>query len=235
MNADCHPLSRRIFSEGLGTAILVATVVGSGIMAARLAGGNQAIALLGNTVPTGAILVVIITILGPISGAHFNPVVTLVFAARGEMPWSDVFPYIALQCLGGIAGTGIAHLMFDFAPFAIGTTARSGAAQWFAESVATLTLIVTILGGLRHAPQVVPWLVGLTITAAYWFTSSTSFANPAVTLARGFTTTFAGIAINHVPGFVAAQLAGAAAGAVVCAFLFPPPKAQIMQAMALEE
>jgi glycerol uptake facilitator-like aquaporin len=235
MSEDSHPLSRRIFSEGLGTAILVATVVGSGIMAERLAGGNQAIALLGNTMPTGAILVVIITILGPISGAHFNPVVTLVFAVRGEMPWSEVFPYIAVQCLGGIAGTGIAHLMFDFAPFAIGTTARSGAAQWFAESVATFTLIVTILGGLRHAPQVVPWLVGLTITAAYWFTSSTSFANPAVTLARGFTTTFAGIAINHVPGFVAAQLAGAAAGAVVCAFLFPSPKAQIVRAMALEE
>ena len=235
MSADSRPLSRRIFSEGLGTAILVATVVGSGIMAERLAGGNQAIALLGNTVPTGAILVVIITILGPISGAHFNPVVTLVFAARGETPWSEVCPYIAVQCLGGIAGTGIAHLMFDFAPFAIGTTARSGAAQWFAESVATFTLIVTILGGLRHAPQVVPWLVGLTITAAYWFTSSTSFANPAVTLARGFTTTFAGIAVNHVPGFVAAQLAGAAVGAVVCAFLFPPPKAQIVRAMALEE
>src|SRR5258708_8934238 len=135
MNADCHPLSRRILSEGLGTAILVATVVGSGIMAARLAGGNQAIALLGNTVPTGAILVVIITILGPISGAHFNPVVTLVFAARGEMPWSDVFPYIAVQWLGGIAGTGSALLMFDFSPFAIGPTARGGAAQWFAESV----------------------------------------------------------------------------------------------------
>src|SRR5258708_33175108 len=226
MNADCHPLSRRIFSEGLGTGILVATVVGSGIMAERLAGGNQAIALLGNTVPTGAILVVIITILGPISGAHFNPVVTLVFAARGEMPWSDVFPYIAVQCLGGIAGTGIAHLMFDFAPFAIGTTARSGAAQWFAESVATFTLIVTILGGLRHAPQVVPWLVGLTITAAYWFTSSTSFANPAVTLARGFTTPFAGIAIHHLPGIVAAQLAGARRGAVVCALLVPPPTAR---------
>jgi glycerol uptake facilitator-like aquaporin len=235
MSADSHPLSRRIFSEGLGTAILVATVVGSGIMAERLAGGNQAIALLGNTIPTGAILVVIITILGPISGAHFNPVVTLVFASRGEMPWSAVFPYIAVQCLAGIAGTAIAHLMFDLAPFAIGTTARSGAAQWFAEAVATFTLIVTILGGLRHAPQVVPWLVGLTITAAYWFTSSTSFANPAVTLARGFTTTFAGIAINHVPGFAAAQLAGAAAGAVVCAFLFPSPKAQIVRAMALEE
>jgi glycerol uptake facilitator-like aquaporin len=235
MSADSHPLSQRLFSEGLGTAILVATVVGSGIMAERLAGGNQAIALLGNTIPTGAILVVIITIFGPISGAHFNPAVTLVFAARGEIPWSEVFPYIAVQCLGGIAGAGIAHLMFDFAPLAIGITARSGGAQWFAESVATFTLIVAILGGLRRAPQAVPWLVGLTITAAYWFTSSTSFANPAVTLARGFTTTFAGIALNHVPGFVAAQLAGAAAGAVVCAFLFPSAKAQTVRPMALGE
>jgi glycerol uptake facilitator-like aquaporin len=232
MSTDSHSLSQRLFSEGLGTALLVATVVGSGIMAERLAGGNQAIALLGNTIPTGAILVVIITILGPISGAHFNPAVTLVFAARGQMPWSEVFPYIAAQCLGGLAGTGVAHLMFDLAPFAIGITARSGAAQWLAESVATFTLIVAILGGLRYAPQAIPWLVGLTITAAYWFTSSTSFANPAVTLARGFTTTFAGIAINHVPGFVTAQLAGAAAGAVVCAFLFPSPKAQAMRAMA---
>jgi glycerol uptake facilitator-like aquaporin len=235
MSAHSYPLSRRLFSEGLGTAILVATVVGSGIMAERLASGNQAIALLGNTIPTGAILCVIITILGPISGAHFNPAVTLVFAGRGQMSWGEVFPYIAVQCLGGIAGTGIAHLMFDFAPFAIGVTARSGAAQWFAESVATFTLIVAILGGLRHAPQAIPCLVGLTITAAYWFTSSTSFANPAVTLARGFTTTFAGIAINHVPGFVAAQLAGAAAGAAVCAFLFPSAKAQTMRAIARSE
>jgi glycerol uptake facilitator-like aquaporin len=232
MSTDSHPLSQRLFSEGLGTAILVATVVGSGIMAERLAGGNQAIALLGNTIPTGAILVVIITILGPISGAHFNPAVTLVFAARRQMPWSEVLPYVAAQCLGGLAGTGIAHLMFDLAPFAIGITARSGAAQWLAESVATFTLIVTILGGLRYAPHAIPWLVGLAITAAYWFTSSTSFANPAVTLARGFTTTFAGIALNHVPAFVVAQLAGAAAGTIVCAFLFPSPKAQSVRAMA---
>jgi len=140
-----------------------------------------------------------------------------------------------VQCLGDIAGTGIAHLMLDFAPFAIGITARSGGEQWFAESVATFMLIVAILGGLRCAPQAVPWLVGLTITAAYWFTSSTSFANPAVTLARGFTTTFAGIALNHVPGFVAAQLAGAAASAVVCAFLFPSAKAQTVRPMALGE
>ncbi len=212
----------RLLSEGLGTAILVATVVGSGIMAERLAGGNEAIALLGNTIPTGAILVVLISILGPVSGAHFNPAVTLVFAARGAMAWREVLPYIAVQCAGGIAGTAIAHLMFDLAPLAIGTTARSGASQWFAEAVATFTLLLAILGGIRHAPQAVPWLVGLTITATYWFTSSTSFANPAVTLARGFTTTFAGIAINHVPAFMVAQLAGAAMAALMAHILFKP-------------
>jgi glycerol uptake facilitator-like aquaporin len=217
------PLSRRLVAEGLGTLILVATVVGSGIMAERLAGGNQAIALLGNTIPTGAILVVIITILGPVSGAHFNPAVTLVLAARREMPWHEVAPYVVVQCVGGIAGTALAHLMFDLAPFAIGTTVRSGPSQWLAEATATFTLVLAILGGLRYAPQAIPWLAGLTITAAYWFTSSTSFANPAVTLARGFTTTFAGIAINHVPGFVAAQLVGAALAAVVGRALFPSP------------
>jgi glycerol uptake facilitator-like aquaporin len=213
-------LARRLLAEGLGTALLVATVVGSGIMAERLAGGNQAVALLGNTIPTGAILVVIITIFGPISGAHFNPAVTLVFAARREMPWREVAPYVVVQCLGGIAGTALAHLMFDLAPFAIGTMVRSGPSQWLAEAVATFTLVVAILGGLRYAPQAIPWLVGLTITAAYWFTSSTSFANPAVTLARGLTTTFAGIALNHVPGFIAAQLVGAAVAALLCRALF---------------
>jgi glycerol uptake facilitator-like aquaporin len=217
-------IARRLLAEGLGTAILVATVVGSGIMAERLAGGNQAIALLGNTIPTGAILVVIITVLGPISGAHFNPAVTLVFAARREILWGEVAPYIVVQCLGGVAGTALAHLMFDLAPFAIGTTVRSGPSQWLAEAVATFTLITAILGGLRYAPPSIPWLVGLTITAAYWFTSSTSFANPAVTLARGLTTTFAGIALNHVPGFVAAQLVGAAAAAILCRELFPAPE-----------
>jgi glycerol uptake facilitator-like aquaporin len=214
-------IGRRLASEGLGTALLVATVVGSGIMAERLAGGNLAIALLGNTIPTGAILVVLITILGPVSGAHFNPAVTLVFAARGTTAWREVLPYVVVQCLGGVAGTVAAHLMFDLAPLAIGSTGRSGASQWFAEAVATFTLLLAILGGIRHAPQAVPWLVGLTITAAYWFTSSTSFANPAVTLARGFTTTFAGIAIDHVPAFVLAQLVGAFAAAWLATVLFP--------------
>jgi glycerol uptake facilitator-like aquaporin len=235
MIEESPSLARRLLAEGLGTAILVATVVGSGIMAERLAGGNQAIALLGNTIPTGAILVVIITILGPISGAHFNPAVTLVFATRGDMPWSDVIPYVVVQCIGGVAGTVIAHFMFDLAPLTIGTTARSGVSQWFAEAVATFTLIVTILGGVRYARPAIPWLVGLTITAAYWFTSSTSFANPAVTLARGFTTTFAGIAINHVPGFVAAQLVGAVLGALLSAVLFPAPKGSSAHAIVAGE
>ena len=217
MTAD---LSRRVGTEALGTALLVATVVGSGIMAAKLSGGNQAIALLGNTIPTGAILVVLITILGPLSGAHFNPAVTLVFAARREFPWSECLPYVIAQCAGGVAGTVVAHLMFDLAPLMVGTTARAGPSQWFSEAVATFALVLTILGGLRSAPQAVPWLVGLVITAAYWFTASTSFANPAVTLARGFTTTFAGIAINHVPAFVISQLAGAVLAAWLARFLF---------------
>jgi glycerol uptake facilitator-like aquaporin len=214
-------LPRRLLAEALGTAILVATVVGSGIMAQRLSGGNQAIALLGNTIPTGAILVVIITIFGPLSGAHFNPAVSIVFAARGEFPWREVTPYIIVQCAGGVAGTVVAHLMFDLPPLMIGTTARSGPSQWLAEMVATFALVLTILGGLRYAAQAIPWLVGLVITAAYWFTSSTSFANPAVTLARGFTTTFAGIAMNHVPAFIAAQIVGAFIALLLSAVLFP--------------
>ena len=220
MSKEPFPLSRRLLAEALGTGILVAAVIGSGIMAERLSGGNQAIALLGNTIPTGAILVVIITIFGPISGAHFNPAVTLVFAGRGEFPWGEVMPYVVVQCLGGICGTVLAHLMFELAPLAIGTTTRSGPSQWLAEAVATFTLVLAILGGIRYAPQAIPWLVGLTITAAYWFTASTSFANPAVTLARGFTTTFAGIAVNHVPAFIVAQLVGAAIGGFVASALF---------------
>ena len=223
MSETPAPLTRRLLAEALGTGILVATVVGSGIMAERLAGGNQAIALLGNTIPTGAILVVLITILGPISGAHFNPAVTAVFALQGKFRWGEVLPYVIAQCLGGIAGTAVAHLMFDLAPFTIGTTSRSGISQWFSEAVATFTLVLTILGGVRYAPNAVPWLVGLTITAAYWFTASTSFANPAVTLARGFTTTFAGIAINHVPAFIVAELIGAGFAWKVAGALFPPP------------
>lgn len=232
MSDEPAPLSRRLVAEALGSAILVATVVGSGIMAEQLAGGNQAIALLGNTIPTGAILVVLITILAPVSGAHFNPAVTLVFATRGETPWSEVVPYIVVQCVGAILGTVLAHLMFDLAPLAIGIKARSGPSQWLAEAVATFTLVLTILGGLRYSPSAIPWLVGLVITAAYWFTASTSFANPAVTLARGFTTTFAGIAMNHVPAFIIAQLIGAAVAAVVSAQLFPSPARRSAQVLA---
>jgi glycerol uptake facilitator-like aquaporin len=235
MSDSPAPMSRRLLAEGLGTALLVGTVVGSGIMAERLAGGNMAIALLCNTIPTGAILVVIITIFAPVSGAHFNPAVTLVFASRGDTPWSEVLPYVIVQCAGGIAGTIIAHLMFDLAPIAMGIKPRSGPSQWLAEAVATFSLVLTILGGVRYAPSAIPWLVGLVITAAYWFTASTSFANPAVTLARGFTTTFSGIAINHVPAFVAAQLVGAGIASLAGFVLFPAEKRRAARAPAPAE
>ncbi len=224
-----EPLARRLVAEALGTALLVATVVGSGIMAERLAGGDQALALLCNTLPTGAILVVIITILGPVSGAHFNPAVSLVFAAGGSLSRGDLAAYVLAQCAGGIAGTIVAHLMFDLAPLVVGTHTRAGPSQWLGEVVATFALVVTILGGLRHAPAAVPWLVGLVITAAYWFTSSTSFANPAVTLARGFTDTFSGIALADVPAFVLAEIVGALLAAGFGSWLFgkrpPAPSA----------
>lgn len=213
-------LARRLSAEGLGTALLVATVVGSGIMAERLADGNAALALLCNTLATGAILVVIITIFAPVSGAHFNPAVSLVFALRGELGRNELGLYIAAQCLGAIAGTILAHLMFGMAPLEIGTQARDGPSQWLAEIVATFALVLTILGAIRSAPAAVPWLVGLVITAAYWFTASTSFANPAVALARGFTTSFAGIALADVPAFVIAEIVGALIAMVVARALF---------------
>jgi glycerol uptake facilitator-like aquaporin len=221
-----EPLARRLAAEALGTALLVATVVGSGIMAERLAGGNDALALLCNTIATGAILVVVITVFAPVSGAHFNPAVSLVFAMRGELPAGEFVAYVAVQCLGGVAGTIVAHLMFDLAPLAVGTHSRSGPSQWLAEIVATFSLVLVILGGIRHAPAAVPWLVGLVISAAYWFTSSTSFANPAVTLARGFTTTFSGIALAHVPGFIVAEIVGALIAAAAGAALFSPPRSR---------
>lgn len=214
------PLGRRLSAEFIGTLLLVTTVVGSGIMAERLAGGNQAVALLGNTIPTGAILVVLITIFGPVSGAHFNSAVSLVFATRGEMLWSEMAFYSLAQCAGGIAGTALAHMMFALPLLSFGTTARSGFPLWLAEAVATFTLVLVILGGRQIASKALPWLVGLTITAAYWFTASTSFANPAVTLARGFTESFAGIAINHVPAFILAQFVGALTAMVVASTLF---------------
>ena len=203
---------RRLAAEALGTGLLVATVIGSGIMAAKLAGGNSAIALLGNTIPTGAILVVLITVLGPISGAHFNPAVSAIMALRGDLSRTLLAPYIAAQILGGCLGTLVAHAMFEVPLFQLASTARTGAAQWFAEGVATFGLIGTILGGVRFAPSSVPMLVGLYITAAYWFTASTSFANPAVTIARALSDTFAGINPLHVPAFIAAQLIGALVG-----------------------
>ena len=202
-------LDRRLMAEWLGTFSLLATVVGSGIMAERLAGGNVAIALLGNTIPTGAILVVLITVFGPISGAHFNPAVTLSFAMRREIGARDAGLYVIAQILGGIIGVLAAHFMFDHALIDPSTTARSGLGQWTGEFVATFGLVGTILACIKARPQAVPMVVGLYITAAYWFTSSTSFANPAVTIARGFSNTFAGIAPTDVAAFIAVQLVAA--------------------------
>lgn len=214
-------LGRRLGGEALGTALLVGTVVGSGIMAERLAGGNGALALLCNTVPTAAILVVVITIFAPLSGAHFNPVVSLVFALRHELRWREFGPYVIAQCVGGILGTVVAHLMFGLAPLVVGDHTRSGAGLWLGEVVATFALVLTILGGVRNAPAAVPWLVGLVIAAGYWFTSSTSFANPAVAIARGLTRSFSGIALWDVPAFVVAEAVGGLIAAAIGIALFP--------------
>lgn len=216
-----EPLSRRLFAEALGSAFLLVTVVGSGIMAEKLSGGNVAIALLGNTLPTGAILVVLILIFGPLSGAHFNPAVSLAFALRGEFAWRTLAPYIAAQIVGGILGVFAAHAMFELPILQFSAHVRSGPAQWFAEAIATFGLLLTIFGCVTKAPQAVPYAVGLYITAAYWFTASTSFANPAVTIARALSDTFAGIAPPGVPAFIAAQLVGMLA-AVAAGRLFWP-------------
>ena len=213
--------ARHAVAEGLGTALLVATVVGSGIMAESLT-KDVALALLGNTLPTGAILVVLITVLGPISGAHFNPAVSLVFALKRELSWSEFALYCAAQVAGGVAGTIIAHLMFALPLLDASLKARTGGAQWFAEGVAAFGLIVTILGGIRYRRDAVPWLVGLYITAAYWFTASTSFANPAVAIARCFTNTFAGIRPIDLPGFIGAEFAGAIAALILMNWLLIP-------------
>ncbi len=211
--------AQRYAAEFIGTAFLLATVVGSGIMAETLAGGNVAIALLGNTIPTGAILVVLITMLGPISGAHFNPAVTFGFRLRGDISSRESVVYVIAQILGGLAGVYAAHLMFAQDVMQVSQTARTGGAQWFAEAVATFGLMFTILATLRANAGAVPMAVGLYITAAYWFTASTSFANPAVTIARSFTNTFSGIQPGHAPGFIIAQLLGAAIAVGVCAWL----------------
>jgi glycerol uptake facilitator-like aquaporin len=214
-------LPRRLAAEALGSALLVATVVGSGIMADRLT-DDTALALLGNTQPTGAILVVLISVLGPISGAHFNPAVSLVFALRRQLTLGDLLAYVAAQIAGAIAGTVLAHLMFDLAPLAASTHARTGPSQWLSEGVATFGLVLVILGGLQAKPASVPWLVGLYITAAYWFTASTSFANPAVTIARSLTDTFSGIHPMDAPAFIIAQLAGALVALAIAGWLLRP-------------
>ena len=218
-----YPLSRRLTAEALGTAILVCTVVGSGIMADQLS-DDVAVSLLGNTIPTGAILVVLITLLGPISGAHFNPVVSLVMALRRDLKWAALAPYVLAQIAGGIAGTWLAHAMFDLQVLQLSRHIRTGTAQWLAEVVASAGLLLTILLGIKHRPEAIPVLVGLYITAAYWFTASTSFANPAVTIARALTDTFAGIRPLDAPWFILAQTVGALIGAGIAGWLLAPDK-----------
>jgi glycerol uptake facilitator-like aquaporin len=219
-----YPLLQRLIAEALGTMLLVATVVGSGIMATNLT-KDIALQLLCNALPTGAILVVIITIFGSISGAHFNPVVSFIFALKRELSFNDLLAYCAAQCFGAVAGTMIAHIMFGLPTLVIGTTMRSGSALWFSEVIATFALVLTILGTLKAKKEAVPINVGLVIIAAYWFTSSTSFANPAVTLARGFTQSFSGILLSDVPMFIAMQIIGALLGSVLSVLVFRTYKA----------
>jgi glycerol uptake facilitator-like aquaporin len=212
---------RRVFCEGLGTALLLAAVVGSGIMAQRLSGGNAALALLGNTLPTGAILAVLILVFGPLSGAHFNPAVSVALAMRRTLPWRDTAAYIAAQIGGGLLGVWIAHLMFDLPLWQVSATIRTGAGQWLAEFVATFGLLLTIFGCAARTPAAIPYAVGLYITAAYWFTASTSFANPAVTIARSVSDTFAGIDPGSAPAFVGSQFVGMLAAVSLSNWLWP--------------
>lgn len=213
-----YRLSQRLICEFIGTTLLVATVVGSGIMATNLT-NDVALQLLGNTIPTGAILFVLINIFGPISGAHFNPVVSLVMALKKRLPISNVLPYIITQIIGGIIGTIIAHIMFDMDIIQLSTKVRTGNALWFAEFIATFGLVLTIIFGLRHSQSNIPALVAFYITAAYWFTASTSFANPAVTIARSFTNSFSGIAPTSIIGFTISQLIGALTALIVSVIL----------------
>jgi glycerol uptake facilitator-like aquaporin len=210
-----------VAAEGLGAFFLFAAVIGSGIMAERLSAGNAAVALLGNTAATGAMLFVLITMLGPVSGAHMNPAVSLVAASRGELGWRDAAAYIAAQLAFGILGVWAAHVMFDLPVLQWSARARTGGGQWLGEAIATFGLMLTILGTVRYRPNAVAASVALYITAAYWFTSSTSFANPAITVARSLSDTFAGIAPRDAPMFILAQLIGAAAGALAARGLFP--------------
>ena len=216
-------LPQRAFCEWLGTAFLLAAVVGSGIMAQKLAGGNGALALLCNTLPTGAMLVVLILVFGPLSGAHFNPAVTLAFSLRAGLTWSTAAVYIIAQLLGGITGVWAAHLMFELPVAQFSITVRTGPGQWLAEAVATFGLLLTVFGCVWRRPDAVAYAVGLYITAAYWFTASTSFANPAVTVARSLSDTFAGIAPAGVPAFIVAQLAGTLAAVVLSHWLWREP------------
>jgi glycerol uptake facilitator-like aquaporin len=213
-------LAQRIVAEALGTAFLLAAVVGSGIMAAKLSGGNMALALLCNTLPTGAILAVLILMLGPVSGAHFNPAVSIAFALRGQLPIKTLLLYVTTQIIGGIAGVWAAHLMFELPLWQISATVRTGPGQWFAEAVATFGLVMTIFGCVARTPTAVPYAVGLYITSAYWFTASTSFANPAVTIARSLSNTFAGIAPTGVIAFIGAQLLGMLVAVVFARWLW---------------
>jgi glycerol uptake facilitator-like aquaporin len=213
-------ISRRLIAESVGTAFLLAAIVGSGIMAEALSGGNEALALLCNSAATGAILVVLISVFGQVSGAHLNPAVTLSFAVRREIGAVLAVGYVLAQVIGGVLGTLIAHVMFNENLLQISTKARVGTGPWFAEALATFGLIVTIFGTQRWKADMVPVTVGLYIASAYWFTASTSFANPAVTLARTITNTFAGIQPSHAPAFIVAQLVGALAGALFCRFIF---------------
>jgi len=212
-------MTKRLLAELIGTFFLLATVAGSGIMAETLAGGNVAIALLGNTIATGAILVVLILVFGTLSGAHFNPAVTLVFLIRKEIRPSDAIAYIAVQIFAGLLGVIAAHVMFDQPVIQLSNTLRTGPGQWVAEAIATFGLIMTILGCIRFRAEAVPYAVGLYITAGYWFTASTSFANPAVTIARAFSDTFSGIYLPHVPAFVAAQITGALLATMIMGYL----------------
>lgn len=212
---------RKLLAEGIGSAILFDTVVGSGIMAEGLSGGNVAVALLGNTLATGAILYVLITMLGPVSGAQFNPAVTLVMRLRGNSSWNEAAAVVLVQIGAGILGVWLAHAMFDLPILQLSAKSRSGPGQWLGEFVATFGLVLTILGTLRHKPEAVPTAVALFIVAGYWFTSSTSFANPAITIARSLSNSFAGIAPADAPGFILAQLAGALAAHYLTKALFP--------------
>jgi glycerol uptake facilitator-like aquaporin len=218
-------MARRLAAEGLSSFLLFACVIGSGIMATNLSQGNDAIALLGNTLATAAMLFVLITVFGPISGAHMNPAVTLVAAMRGELPFGDAAAYVAVQLTLGVLGAWAAHLMFDLPVLQMSVKARTGLGQWVGEGIATFGLLLTIIGTARHRPHWVAPAVALYITAAYWFTSSTSFANPAITVVRSLSDTFAGIAVANVPSFVVAQLLGAAAAAVTGRWLFAAPPA----------